>query len=82
LGNLGIFETEVAAMAVAMALAKDDFDGEPYRLIMCEKFCNFCKCGTGFRAEFAYSQGLGRTARSPLHINLAHKFVSVNYKIV
>ena len=64
LGNLGIFETEVAAMAVAMALAEGDFDGEPYRLIMCEKFCNFCKCSTGFCADFAVLDGL---STSPTH---------------
>jgi len=54
----------MAAMAAAMAMAKSGFDGEYYRSIICGKFCNFCKCGTGFCADFAVLVNL--TPQSPL----------------
>ncbi|MBZ0279567.1 MAG: hypothetical protein K8L97_02420 [Anaerolineae bacterium] len=44
----------MAAMAAAMAMAKVDFVGDCYRLIICEK-CGKCgKCETDFCAYFAF----------------------------
>jgi len=42
----------VAAMAMAMAMAKSDFIGDCYRLIICEKY------GEGFCADFAFWETL------------------------
>jgi len=45
-------------MATAMAMAKADFIGDCYRLIMCEK-CGKCeKCENGFCANFAFWETL------------------------
>ncbi len=56
----------MAAMAAAMTMAKWGFRGEYYRLVICGKFCNFCKCSTELCADFAVLVNL--TPKSPLQI--------------